>query len=104
MCQLLDLCDYNGLKLARIEKDDEVIIPSYTYSATALAVIHAGGKPVMVDVGEDFNINVDAIKKAINSKTKAIMPVDFAGFPCDYDQLNELVDSKEIQNIFGHFL
>ena len=68
-CHCADL-DLSGL----LDEGDEVIVPAYTYSATALAVIHAGAKPVMVDVGEDFNISVNAIKSAITSKTKAILP------------------------------
>lgn len=71
---------------------DEVILPAYTYSATANVVIHCGAKPVFVDVNaDDFNINVSNIEKAITSNTKVIMPVDFAGFPCDYNEINELV-------------
>lgn len=89
------------LKWLGVEKDDEVIIPSYTYSATALAVIHAGAKPVMVDVGDDFNISVKEVEKAITPRTKAIMPVDFAGLPCDYDALNKLVDREDIKKLFN---
>ena len=71
---------------------DEVILPAYTYSATANVIIHCGAKPVFVDVNaDDFNINVSNIEKAITSNTKVIMPVDFAGFPCDYDEINQLV-------------
>jgi dTDP-4-amino-4,6-dideoxygalactose transaminase len=71
---------------------DEVILPAYTYSATANVVIHCGAKPVFVDVNaDDFNINVSNIEKAITQHTKVIMPVDFAGYPCDYNELNELV-------------
>lgn len=88
------------LKWLGVKEGDEVIVPAYTYSATALAVIHAGAKPVMVDVGEDFNISVNAIKSAITSKTKAILPVDFAGFPCDYEEIMQLVTSREIQSLF----
>ena len=88
------------LKWLGVQAGDEVIVPAYTYSATALAVIHAGAKPIMVDVGEDFNISVKAIKEAITSKTKAIMPVDFAGFPCDYQEIMQLVTSNEIQSQF----
>jgi dTDP-4-amino-4,6-dideoxygalactose transaminase len=70
---------------------DEVILPAYTYSATANVVIHCGAKPVFVDVNPgDFNISVAAIEKAITPKTKVIMPVDFAGFPCDYDEIMAL--------------
>lgn len=75
-----------------VGEGDEVILPAYTYSATANVVIHCGAKPVFVDVNvDDFNINVSNIEKAINEKTKVIMPVDFAGFPCDYDEINDLV-------------
>jgi dTDP-4-amino-4,6-dideoxygalactose transaminase len=71
---------------------DEVILPAYTYSATANVIIHCGAKPVFVDVNaDDFNINVANIEKAITENTKVIMPVDFAGFPCDYDEINTLV-------------
>jgi dTDP-4-amino-4,6-dideoxygalactose transaminase len=74
-----------------VGEGDEVILPAYTYSATANVVIHCGAKPVFVDVNaDDFNINVANIEKAINEKTKVIMPVDFAGFPCDYDEINAL--------------
>ncbi len=89
------------LKWLGVQAGDEVIVPAYTYSATALAVIHAGAKPVMIDVGEDFNISIKAIKEAITSKTKAILPVDFAGFPCDYEEIMKLVTSSEIQLLFA---
>ncbi len=74
-----------------LERDDEVIIPAYTYAATALAVMHVGATPVMVDVNEDFNISLKEIEKAITINTKAIIPVDIAGWPCDYDEINDLV-------------
>lgn len=83
-----------ALKWYGIGPDDEVIIPAYTYAATALAVIHVGATPVMVDVNADFNISISAIEKAITDKTKAIMPVDIAGWPCDYDEIQELVEKK----------
>ena len=83
------------LRWLGIKPGDEVIIPAYTYSATALAVIHAGGVPVMVDTGSDFNISVSAIEKAITSKTKAIIPVDFSGFPCDYHSIYEVIERKQ---------
>jgi len=75
---------------------DEVVLPAYTYSATANVIIHCGAKPVFVDVNAtDFNILVDEVAKAINANTKVIMPVDFGGFPCDYNALNALVESKK---------
>src|ERR1035437_6297637 len=75
-----------------IKEGDEVILPAYTYSATANVVIHCGATPVFVDVNsDDFNISVANIEKAITAKTKVIMPVDFGGYPCDYDAINNLV-------------
>lgn len=88
------------LRWLGVNAGDEVIIPAYTYAATALAVMHAGAKPVMVDVGADFNIDVNAIRKAITPKTKAIIPVDIAGFPCDYDQIMALVNEISVVNQF----
>lgn len=88
------------LKWLGLQSGDEVIIPAYTYSATALAVIHAGGIPVMVDVNEDLDISVKEIEKAITSKTKAILPVDIAGWPCDYKTINELVNRDSIKRKF----
>lgn len=75
-----------------VGEGDEVILPAYTYSATANVVMHVGAKPVFVDVNaDDFNINVTEIEKAITERTKVIMPVDFAGYPCDYNAINALV-------------
>ena len=84
------------LKWFGIEEGDEVIIPAYTYSATALAVLHCGAVPVMVDVNDDFTVNIEAVRAAITDKTKVIIPVDIAGLPCDYDALNFLVNEPEI--------
>ncbi|MBP9191146.1 MAG: DegT/DnrJ/EryC1/StrS family aminotransferase [Ignavibacteria bacterium] len=83
-----------------IGKGDEVIIPAYTYCATALAVMHLGAKPVIVDVGKDFNISTDEIKKHITPRTKAIVPVDIAGYPCDYDEIYNIVNDEEVKKIF----
>lgn len=88
------------LKWWGVKEGDEVIVPAYTYCATALAVMHAGAKPVMVDSGEDFNISIEAIRKAITPKTKAIIPVDIAGFPCDYNAIMKLVNESKIKNLF----
>ncbi|MEI6885141.1 MAG: DegT/DnrJ/EryC1/StrS family aminotransferase [Bacteroidota bacterium] len=79
---------------------DEVIVPAYTYNATANVVVHCGAKVVFVDSGEDFNINVEAIAKAITSNTKVIIPVDIAGWPCDYDAINALVSRDDIRSQF----
>ena len=88
------------LKWWGVKEGDEVIVPAYTYCATALAVMHAGAKPVMVDSGDDFNISVEAIREAITSRTKAIIPVDIAGFPCDYNAIMKLVNEPEIKALF----
>ncbi len=79
---------------------DEVIIPSYTYSATALACLNIGAKPVMVNVLDDFSIDASKIKAAITSKTKAILPVDIGGWPCDYDRIFEVVKDPEVKKLF----
>jgi dTDP-4-amino-4,6-dideoxygalactose transaminase len=74
---------------------DEVIIPVYTYCASANVVLHTGATPVMVDIsGEDFNISVEKINAAITEKTKVIMPVDISGYPCDYDAIYALIEAK----------
>ena len=84
-----------------IKEGDEVILPAYTYCASANVIIHAGAKPVMVDINkEDFNISIAAIRKAISPKTKAILAVDLGGFPCDYNEINNLVHEKEIKKQF----
>ncbi len=84
-----------------VKEGDEVILPAYTYSATANVIVHCGAKPVFVDVhADDFNIDLDTIKKAITERTKVIMPVDLAGYPCDYEALNELVQSDAVRSLF----
>jgi dTDP-4-amino-4,6-dideoxygalactose transaminase len=88
------------LRWLGLNSDDEVIIPAYTYCATAMAAMWAGAKVVMVDSGQDFNISVDEIRKAITPHTKAIIPVDIAGFPCDYEAIMSLVNEPEIQAMF----
>ena len=85
-----------------IGEGDEVIIPAYTYCASANVVIHSGAKLVMVDIDEkDFNISVDAVREAITPRTKAIMAVDISGFPADYDKLYELINESEIRGKFN---
>ena len=88
------------LKWFGIKEGDEVIVPAYTYSATALAVLHCGATPVMVDITGDFTIDVKSIEKAITFRTKAIIPVDIAGWPCDYDAINSLVTKKSVKSKF----
>jgi len=94
----------SGLMLALhwlgIGEGDEVIVPAYTYCATALSVMHVGATPVMVDVKDDFNIDPEKVRAAITSKTKAVIPVDFAGWPCDYDSLFLVITDRAIKAQF----
>ena len=95
-----------GLEIALrwfgVREGDEVIVPAYTYCATANVVVHCGAKPVMVDVNaDDFDINVERIRSAITSRTKVIMPVDIAGMPCDYDEIMSLVNEDGIRRKFS---
>lgn len=83
-----------------VSRGDEVIIPAYTYAATALAVMHLGAKPILVDCATDFNIEVSKIKQAITNKTKAIIPVDIAGWPANYQGINDLVNDAAVKSKF----
>lgn len=74
---------------------DEVILPAYTYAATANVVVHCGATPVFVDANAgDFNLSVAAVAAAITPRTKVVMPVDIGGWPCEYDELNDLVRER----------
>jgi dTDP-4-amino-4,6-dideoxygalactose transaminase len=84
------------LKWLGIGPGDEVIIPAYTYSATALTVIHAGARAVMADVLDDFTIDPAQIQKLITSATKAVIAVDIAGWPCNYDAIKNILNSPEL--------
>ncbi len=75
---------------------DEVILPTLTFCSTANVVVHLGARPVLVDVGEDFNVVPEAIEQAITKKTKAIMPVHFAGQACDLDAIYELAAKHDL--------
>jgi dTDP-4-amino-4,6-dideoxygalactose transaminase len=81
---------------------DEVIIPAYTYCATANVVIHCGATPVMVDCTPGgFNMDPEKVRAAITSRTKVIVPVDIAGLPCDYDALWAVVQDPSVLMIFN---
>lgn len=84
-----------------VKAGDEVILPAYTYAATANVVVHCGARPVFVDSGNDFNLDIRLVRAAITSRTKVIMPVDIGGWPCDYNELNDLVKEKEIVKHFS---
>lgn len=80
-----------------IKHGDEVIVPTYTFASSGHVVSWLGAKPVLVDVEKDtFNINIKNIEEAITSKTKAIMPVHFAGHPCDMDKIMDLAKKHNL--------
>ncbi|MFM9878177.1 MAG: DegT/DnrJ/EryC1/StrS family aminotransferase [Rhodoglobus sp.] len=79
---------------------DEVIIPAYTYSATALCAMNIGATVVMVDVGADFTIAAENIRAAVTERTKAIIPVDIGGWPADHDAIRAALDAPEVRSRF----
>lgn len=86
--------------MALIKPGDEVITTAMTFASTVNAIIFSGGKPVLVDIDpHTFNIDVKAIEKAITPKTKAIIPVHFAGRPCDMDALEALAEKYNLSII-----
>ena len=88
-------CAEMALRILGIGAGDEVIVPAYTYTASASIVCHVGAKLIFVDVQQDcLEMDYDAVEAAITPKTKAIIPVDLAGIPCDYDRLMNIVESK----------
>lgn len=85
-----------NLRVIGVHEGDEVIVPAYTYTATASAAIHVGATIRMIDSCKDsVEMDYDALEEAINEKTKVIVPVDLAGIPCDYDRLYEIVERKK---------
>lgn len=106
-------CAEMTLRILGIGEGDEVIVPAYTYTATASIVRHIGAKPVIIDCGKDsFEMDYDKMEAAINERTKAIIPVDLAGIMCDYDRIYAAVENKkhlfspsnDIQSIFGRVI
>lgn len=85
-----------SLRILGIRPGDEVIVPAYTYTSSAAAAIHVGAKVIFVDSQEDsLEMDYDKVAEAINEKTKAIIPVDLGGVPCDYERIYEVVESKK---------
>ncbi len=84
------------LRLLGIQAGDEVIVPAYTYTATASPIAHVGATIVMVDLAKDsLEMDYEQLEAAISEKTKAIIPVDIAGILCDYDRLFALAEAKK---------
>lgn len=106
-------CAEMALRLLGIGEDDEVIVPAYTYTASAEIVCHVGARLIFIDSQPDsLEMDYDAVKKAITDKTKAIIPVDIGGVPCDYDRIFSIVEKKkglftpsnDIQSKFGRII
>ena len=79
-----------------ISAGDEAIVPTLTFCSTANVVVHLGARPVLVDVGDDFNVTPQAIESAITPRTKAIIPVHYGGQPCDLAPIYELAAHHHI--------
>lgn len=103
-------CAEMALRIMGIGEGDEVITCAYTYTASASVIAHVGAKIVLIDTQKDsLEMDYAALEAAINEKTKAIIPIDLAGIPCDYDKLFEIVENKrhifkpnnEIQSALG---
>ena len=101
------------LRALGVGRGDEVIVPAYTYTASASVICHVGAKPVMIDCAPNsVQIDYDRLPSLINQRTKVIIPVDVGGVPCDYDRIYEAVFSKrklfvpssEMQDIFGRVI
>lgn len=85
-----------NLRVLGIGEGDEVIVPAYTYTASASAAIHTGAKVIFIDSKPDsFEMDYDLMEAAITEKTKAIIPVDLAGIICDYDRIFAAVENKK---------
>ncbi len=106
-------CAEMALRLLGIGEGNEVIVPAYTYTASAEVVCHVGAKLVFIDSQPDsLEMDYDAVEKAITDKTKVIIPVDLAGIPCDYDRIFSIVEKKkslfkpsnDIQSKFGRII
>lgn len=89
-------CMEMALRVLGIGEGDEVIVPAYTYTATASSVCHVGARPVLVDCAPgSFEMDYDKLAEAITERTKAVMPVDLAGIVADYNKVFAAVESKK---------
>ena len=106
-------CAEMTLRVLRVGPGDEVIVPAYTYTATASVILHVGATPVMIDCKPgSYEMDYDKMEEAINERTKVIIPVDLAGVVCDYDRIYEAVRRKrelfrpngKIQELLGRVI
>ncbi|MFR6085916.1 MAG: DegT/DnrJ/EryC1/StrS family aminotransferase [Oscillospiraceae bacterium] len=85
-----------NLRVLGIGEGDEVLVPAYTYTATAAAAIHVGATVKFIDSRKDsLEMDYDQMERAITDKTKAVIPVDLGGIPCDYDRIYQAVEGKK---------
>ena len=86
------------LRLFGIGPGDEVITTAYTYTATASVICHTGATPVLIDVAAgSYEMDYDALERAVTSRTKAVIPVDIAGVMCDYDRILAIAERAKSQ-------
>lgn len=84
------------LRVLGVGEGDEVVVPAYTYTASASVIDHVGAKIVLIDSQKDnVEMDYDALEAAINERTKAIIPVDLGGVPCDYARIFEIAERKK---------
>lgn len=92
-------CAEMALHILGVGKGDEVIVPAYTYTASASVIDHVGAKIVMIDSQKNsLEMDYDAVEAAVTERTKGIIPVDLGGVPCDYDRIFEIIERKK--NLF----
>ncbi len=88
-------CAEMALRVLGIGKGDEVIVPSYTYTASASVVCHVGAKLILADVQKDSpEMDYEKLEDMITERTKAVIPVDLGGIPCDYERIFSIVENK----------
>ncbi len=99
MCVCLNsqtACAEMALRVLGVGEGDEVITCAYTYTASASIIAHVGAKIVLIDTQTDsLEMDYDALERAITERTKAIIPVDIGGIPCDYDRIFSIVERKK---------
>jgi perosamine synthetase len=89
-----------ALLAAGVKQGDEVLLPSFTFVATANAVVAAGGKPVFVDIKkDDYTVDVSDMESKITKKSRAVVPVHLYGHPADMDEISELAEKHSIDVI-----
>lgn len=87
---------HSALLALGIKPGDEVIVPSFTFVATANVVLACGARPVFVDIRDDYNIDPAGVKRAITKRTRAVMPVHLYGYPAEMDEVNEIASAKGV--------